>query len=230
MGRWNVPMIVVVALLVVSPDVKAADSRMILRGGAGWIGSSGEWTGDLLVTEGVSVTNLKADSTTGPQVSLEYRFTHLIGGEVSVLQASHEIAETENVLSGGIPFPREGKFGSVTERPVLFGANFHVSRSKNFDFYLGPVIGWVLWGNLNPSAFAQQDVAIGSIKMHDDFAWGVNVGVDLPFAKRWVFNFDIRDLNYSATTDSPPIRAVLGEDLKIPIKPLTTTAGFGLRW
>ncbi len=234
MRPWNAPMIAVVALIVVSagvtPGANAAEPRMVLRGGAGWVSPTGEWTGDLLLTEGVSVTMLKADSTIGPQLSLEYRFTRLLGGEVSVLRASHEVTMTESVLSGGIPFPSQLTFGQVTEWPILLGANFHVTRSKKIDLYLGPVIGWVIWDDLNPGAEAQQEVTIGAIKMHDDFAWGVNVGADVPFASHWAFNFDLRALDYSARTDSQPIEAVLGEDLTIPIKPLIVTAGIALRW
>jgi len=223
MRFWNVPVIAVVALLVVAPEAHAADPRIVLRGGAGWISTSGEWTGDLLLTEGLSVTKLEADGTIGPQLSLEYAFTPLVGGEVSVLQGSQEIK------GSGLGFPRAG-FGRVTERPILLGVNLHVTRSRKFDLYLGPVIGWVIWGDLTPSAVAQQEVTIGAINMRDDFAWGVNAGVDVPFAKHWAFNFDLRDLDYSARTDSRPVKAVLGEDLKIPIKPLIGTAGFALRW
>jgi outer membrane protein W len=226
MGRWNIPRIAAMALLAVSTEAMAADSRMALRGGAGWIGPAGEWTGDLLMTEGISITKLKADSAIGTQLGLEYRFTHLIGGEVSVLQVSHEITEGVIDFSGS----HEAKFGHLTAWPIQFGANFHVIRNRNIDLYLGPVIGWVIWGDLNPTAAAQRDVTIGSIKMHDDLAWGVNVGVDLPFANHWVLSFDLRDLDYSARTDTRPIKAVLGEDAKIPIKPLVATAGFGLKW
>jgi len=226
MGRWNMPAIAAMALLVVSREAIAADSRMALRGGAGWMGPSGEWTGDLLMTEGINVTKLKADSATVPQLSLECRFTSLIGGEASVLQASQEVTEGVIDFSGS----HEAKFGHLTEWPILFGANVHVIRNRNIDLYLGPVIGWVIWSYLKPSAAAQQDVTIGTIKMRDDFACGVNVGVDLPFAKHWVLNFDFRALDYSARTDSRPIRAVLGEDARIPIKPLIASAAFGLKW
>jgi hypothetical protein len=54
--------------------------------------------------------------------------------------------------------------------------------------------------------------------------------VDVPFAKHWAFNFDLRGLDYSARTDSRPVKAVLGEDLRIPIKPLIGSAGLALRW
>jgi outer membrane protein W len=226
MRRWNVAMIAGAALLVASPEAKAADSRMALRGGADVIRTTGEWTGDLLLTEGLSITKLKAESTIGARLSLEYKFTPLIGGEVSVLRASHEISETEIELL----VSHERKFGQVTDWPILLGANFHVLRNKSIDLYVGPVIGWVIWGDLKPTAAAQQDVTIGPIRMQDGFAWGVNVGVDLPFARHWAFNLDLRDLDYSARTDSRAIKAVLGEDAKIPIKPLIATAGFVLRW
>lgn len=223
MRFWKVPMIAVVALLVVVPEAHAAGPRFVLRGGAAWISATGTWTGDLLLTEGLSVAKLKADGTIGPQLSLECVLTPLIGGEVSVLQGSQEIK------GSGPGFPR-AMFGRVTERPILLGVNFHVTRNRTFDIYLGPVIGWVVWGDLTPSAVAQQEVTIGAISMHDDLAWGVNAGVDVPFAKHWAFNFDLRDLDYSARADSRPIKAVLGEDLKIPIKPLIGSAGFALRW
>jgi len=226
MRTRHVPMIAVVAILAVIPGANAADSRMVLRAGAGWTGPTGEWTGDLLMTEGVSVTKLKADSAIGPQLSLEYRFAHSIGGELSVLQSSHEITETEVFLL----VPREAKFGQVTEWPILLGANFHVTKNRTIDLYLGPVIGWVIWGDLKPSAVAQEEVTIGTIKMRDAVAWGVNIGVDVPFARHWAVNFDLKDLDYSARTDSRPIKAVLGEDAKIPIRPFIATAGFGLRW
>jgi outer membrane protein W len=223
MRSWNVPIIAAVALLVACAEAHAADSRIVLRGGAGWISSSGEWTGDLLLTEGLSVTNLEADSTTGPQLNLEYIFTHLIGGEVSVLQGSQDLK------GSGLRFPR-ATFGQVTERPILLGVNFHVTRNRTIDLYLGPVIGWVMWGDLAPSAAARQEVTIGAIRMQDTLAWGVNTGVDVPFAKHWAFNFDLRRLDYSARTDSRPVKTVLGEDLKIPIKPLIGSAGLALRW
>lgn len=226
MRPWNAPTIAVLALLLATREAHAADPRVTLRGGAGWVGTKGEWTGDLLLTEAISITKLKADSTSGPQLSLEYRFTDLLGGELSLLQGSHEISETEFEVSA----PLKLKFGDVKEWPVLFGVNFHVSRNRKVDLYFGPVIGWVIWGDLKPSAAAQQDVAIGNIKMHDDFAWGVNVGLDLPFARHWVFNLGLKGLDYSGRTDSGPIKAVLGEDLKIPISPLIATAGLGVRW
>lgn len=223
MGFRRVPRIALLALLVLSPKAHAAETRMILRGGAAGFSATGEWTGDLRLTEGLTVTKLTADCTMGPQLSLEYMLTPLLGGELSVLQGSQEIK------GSGPGFPR-AEFGRVTERPILLGVNFHAVRNRAIDLYFGPVVGWVIWGDLTPSAVAQQEVAIGAIKMHDDLAWGANVGVDVPFAKHWAFNFDLRDLDYSARTDSRPVKAVLGEDLRIPIKPLIGTAGFALRW
>jgi outer membrane protein W len=82
----------------------------------------------------------------------------------------------------------------VKVMPLLAGVNFHLLQQSRVDLYVGPTIGYVLYGD-----FGVEDE---SLSIDDDFTWGATVGVDVPFGtKGWMFTGALRYLDTEASPE-----------------------------
>ncbi len=114
------------------------------------------------------------------------------------------------------PGAGSAKLGSAFAMPFTLGANYHfLKRGSRVDVYLGPSIGWVLWGDLrledDQTASTESDVAIGG---------QVGVGVKLSEKSRWTFEATVQYLQTQFGD----------ETLKIDVDPMMLRVGFGRRY
>ena len=70
------------------------------------------------------------------------------------------------------------------------------------------------------------------VPMSDSFVYGVNFGLDVPFAESWTFSAGLRYLLASAETDDPfSVESEFPEEiLEIDVNPIVLTVGVGYKF
>lgn len=134
---------------------------------------------------------IQAEDAFGFQASFEYKFTDLIGLEPVLATAEHDVEVTD---TGGPDF----KLGDVGFLALTVNLNLHVVQKKGVDFYVGPTIGYMFWGDLETSLFGPEE----KIAAEDDFTYGANFGVDVPFGEKWAFAAALSYLKTKVTLES----------------------------
>jgi outer membrane protein len=201
--------VLVVALALVSQMAWAGQGDKMFRFHLGYVEPTGDYketfdeTPTLLQALGYTI---EADSAIGPEVGFEYMFNDKVGFDVNLGYFDHDVE-----ISGG---GSSETIGDVTMMPLLFGANFHLTQDKNVDFYVGPTVGYVMFGDLDfTSKFGGDSVGI-----KDDFGYGVNLGLDVPINDKWSFSTGLRyfvvgaeiDESGAPTVDIDPIAVRVG--------------------
>jgi outer membrane protein W len=163
-------------------------------------------------------TRLDLGDGNGFGLGLEYRASDLLGVELSTF-----FGESDTGFLFDLGEEWEADDDSVTVRPTTLGLNFHLLRpDAPVDFYVGPVVGIVEYGDATFQALGE---TFRRDFDGDDFAWGVNLGLDVPFgASRWLFTTHARYL------DSDTEVEIEGVERDVPVEPLFFTAGIGVRF
>ena len=206
---WIVPVVIAFG---VSSIAGAADEKNIVRFGGAYVAPTGDWTGDASFSEDLGDgTMLAFDGTLTlePQgqaaifLGYERRFTDLLGLEFTTWSARHDV---DGRLQGTVwlldsntgelidtaPIDATEKIGDVTVAPLTAGLNFHLTPRSRVDFYLGPMISYVVYGDLESEG--------ETLGIDPDFAFGAVAGVDIPLGKgRWLLTGAVRYLDTSAT-------------------------------
>jgi outer membrane protein W len=141
--------------------------------------------------------NLEADSAVGYGVAYRYAFHPRWDLAVSLSYADHDV----NAWNEETP---KTKIGAISWMPLLFDGNWHFG--KEGMLYVGPTLGYAMWDDL------EEEGGPGRAKMKDGFVYGVNFGIDVPFAKAWAFNAHVRYLLADAETDEEDGNFTLGVD------------------
>jgi len=128
-------------------------------------------TGDYV--DGDETTEL--DSASGFQASFEYMVTERIGVEPAIGFFSHDVKVRET----GFP---DLTVGDTSLFALTANVNYHLLRDKKVDLFVGPTIGYAFWGDLKSDVFQENFPA------DDEFVYGVNLGIDVPFGQgAWGF-------------------------------------------
>lgn len=115
------------------------------------------------------------DEAVGFQAAFEYMVTNLIGVEPTIGFSTHDV----EVEQTGVP---ELQLGEIDLMALSANLNFHFLRESRVDLYAGPTVGYALWGDLESDVF-QMDFSTD-----DEFIYGVNLGLDVPFGdSSWEF-------------------------------------------
>jgi outer membrane protein W len=163
-------------------------------------------TDDLV--DGEQTTEL--DGSFGFQASFEYLITDLIGIEPAITTGNHDVTVKES----GFPDLDFGEIGLFT---LTANVNFHFMRESRIDLFAGPTIGYASWGDLKTDEFPQD------FPVDDEFIYGINVGVDVPFGEgKWGFS---GALNYLLAGVNPE-----GSSEEIGVNPLQVKAGVSYRF
>lgn len=166
--------------------------------------------------EDVGNESVKGRGSVGIGLTLEYRFTDLVG------------------LEGGFLFTRtkiesHGQ-GIVRTKnlPFILGLNFHVVRSEKMDFYLGPVVGY---------AFYDDRVLHGvKVEMDPEMVYGLNLGLDVPINEQgWFFSCSFKYLQQKVSADHKYdgvefMAAGSDHNYEFDLNPYIFTAGLGWRF
>ena len=178
-------------------------------------------------------TVLEADAALGVELGFEYRATDLIGFDISIGRATHDVDLTIRSTMTTIPDPlgqpgdtvnvtvagSEEKFGEATQIPIVLGPTFHVLKDSVVDLYLGPQIGFTIWDDL------ELERGGGDVSLDDEFTWGAQVGLDVPLGDTWAFNVMARYRVLEAAVEDDDE----GDDV-IDINPVEARIGFSVRF
>jgi len=214
-----------------------ADAHSVLRFGGSYTAPTGDITEGFAFT-GVDLGNgtmlafdgtltLEPQEAAAPTIDFEYRLSDRIGVDVTLLRANSDVDgrlrgtywindSTTGLLIDTGPLEATEDFGDVTFSPLTLGANFHLTPESKLDFYVAPVIGYVLYDNL--------DLSGETLRLKDDFAWGATAGLDVPIGKgRWLFNGALRYLATEAEVDEA---GAGGESLDVNPFAIQIAAGY----
>jgi outer membrane protein W len=153
---------------------------------------------------------VEADSTLGFGLIYEFRSSQRLGVEVGMLILPFDFNESA--------FGMTEKLGDAIALPLILGLDIHLLGEKSRpDLYIGPLIAYTVWGNLEFSEIAGG----GETELDDEFGFGAVLGLDVPFgSKGWQFNAGLRYLSLSAKDPSA----------EIDVDPLMIEVGFGYQF
>ncbi len=124
----------------------------------------------------------------GAGLQAEYRLSPRLGIELGVLAAANfEVTSRISHGSAGSGISLNGF------TPFSLGLNFHLTPEHALDFYAGPQLALVTYGN--DQTWWDWDLSSGGNRAStgSDWAWGLTVGLDIPLGKRgWLFNTNLR--------------------------------------
>jgi outer membrane protein W len=198
----KVLILVTVVALMVPQVAAAADTKSSFGVLLGYISPTGNST--------LGGVKFEADSTMAAGLAYQYSFNEKFSLGASLLYAKYDFNMT------GSGFSNE-KCCDATFMPLLLDGNFHLLKNTaSVDFYLGPTGGYAMWGD-------SKGVDGGSEKLKNNFVYGLNLGLDVPFQASWAFNAGLRYLKSKAESDE-----VAGDN--IDVDPWILTAGVSYRF
>ncbi len=195
-------LIAVVALAV--PLANAADTKHKFSFGVGYFMPMSDYS----FTEDTYTITMATDDALGFGLGYEFYYNEMVSFGASLWYADHDMT----LSVSGEP---DSDYGSVAWMPILFDANFHLLKGKPVDFYFGPTLGYAM--------FDDWKYASETMGMKDQFVYGVNLGLDVPFAESWAFTAGLRYLLLDAEPD------VTGADA-VGVDPLVLTVGVGYKF
>lgn len=112
----------------------------------------------------------------GVALAVEYQWSELIGIEVGIAYAKSP--DVDDTVNGNNDEIGEGP-GFL---PLSTGVNFHLVSSENIDFYVGPRIAYVMFGDFELDIDGQNT----EFEVDDELAWGATMGLNYRFGdSRW---------------------------------------------
>ena len=203
MRKWAIVLaLAIVAVLALPRTAAAADEKNMFGVFVGYIEPTGDYTDGGF--------KIELDSTVGYGLAYQYRPNDLFSFGADFLMATHDVKASMGGSSETV--------GDVSLMAFLFDGNFHILKdAKTLDFYLGPTLGYAMWGDWKIDGE-------GNIKTKDTFAYGVNFGLDVPFADTWAFNAGLRYLFLSTESDES------GDNIEIDVNPWMLTAGVSYKF
>jgi outer membrane protein W len=191
------------------------------------ISFGGEDLGDGTMLSFDGKLTLEPQDSGAVTVGYEYRMNELLGFDFVLLNAKSDVdgrlrgtfwindSNTGELIDTG-PLDETEGVGDVTFTPLTVGVNFHLTPRSKLDFFVAPVVGYVLYGDL--------DLSGEKIAMEDDFAYGATVGFDIPLGgDHWVFNGALRYLSTETKPDEPGFE---GESLDVSPVVLQVAVGY----
>lgn len=165
------------------------------------------------------------NGSVGVGLGVEYRASEHLGFEVGAVSSQVD-AETGFQFFG----LDLGVESSLRVTPILARLNFHLTPGHKADLYLGPVAGWVRYGDLAVRLHipGENVVVVDQVKNKDGFAWGAHLGLDVPFGQRGFFFTS--DATYLKATVKPESQATAAGALDLDLDPLIVQVGIGYRF
>lgn len=205
-------LLVVVVGLLAAPASMAAGEKNALRFGLGYFTATGDLTSDVLDVSG----RIKYQGAVGAGVGYEHRFDDLIGLDFGFKYFQPDV----ELSSSGVSLKESGKF-----MPLTAGVMFHVAKSEKVDFYLGPELAYVMYGDVTLDVLGLE---VFTAKFKDDLTFGVKLGADFAMSPKWAINASVEYLDAKSEVDT---LAVAGIDIpgsggdKLDPKPIILMVG-----
>jgi len=171
------------------------------------------------------------DSAAGFGLGLEYRATRHLGIELTSFTSKIE-SQTDFDFFG---FIQLGVDSSLRVTPVLAQLDFHLTPDHKVDLHLGPIAGWMRYGDLETKVRARvlgepDSVEVEKVRTKDGFAWGAHIDFDVPLGQGGAF-FTGGATYLNASVKAAPGQADPGEsDTILDLNPLVLKAGIGYRF
>lgn len=173
-------------------------------------------------------SGIVSEVSPGFGLGLEYRISPRIGVEANVSTA--EIEEDFDLVHIAV-FPFES---TVRVTPVTLQLDWHLTPGRAADLHIGPVVGWVLAGDIHVTTrgvFPFPGVSRERRTTDDAFAFGAHVDLDVPLGDRGLFlafgatylDADLETLEFEEETG----RAV---ESSFEFDPLIVQLGLGYRF
>ena len=184
------------------------------------------WSARLSATTILGTAGGSFDPELGWGVGIEYRFSRRLGVELGISQA-----DVVNSVEAGFiiaaPFTIESRLSAM---PLLAQLDIHLTPDSPVDLYLGPVVGYIRYGDLETRirGFEGETIPVVVTPVDDGFAWGVHAGLDVPLGRsRSFFEAGISYLDAKAESS---LGLAADNDLVFDIDPLVIRAGIGMRF
>ena len=202
---------ILAACLVLATSVLAADARNTIRGGIVYSNP----TGDGQFAPDPS-HKFEADSAFGLGFSYERTITDLMGVNFDLSWFDHDV-KISNVSEGDT-------FGNFSVMPLTVSLLFHPLEKGGVDFYIGPAVSYVMYGDLELEGMHRVWVGESELSVDSDFSLALQTGVDIRFNETWGMNVDLKYLDTKAKID------VVGEDLDLDVDPFLIGVGVTVRF
>lgn len=168
-----------------APALAEDEGPWLLRAGATWLEADAAF--EAVVFNFAQIRG-ETSGAFGLGLGLEYRVTPRLGIELGVLSAEPDVDTTPiGVLIEIFPPPIVlVEPTSLRVTPVTVGLNVHLTPDQPVDVYLGPLLAWVSYGDLEVTGsvvnvndlilVAPTTVDLG---LDDDFTFGAKLGADV---------------------------------------------------
>lgn len=207
------------ALTLLADAANAQDDRWQLRAGGVWVNPDVSF-----IDEDNDGDRVKAgaDSGIGFGLSFERRFSSRLGLEIGALFAEPDVTLDANLADGG----RFNVSDGVPFTAFTAGLNIHLTPDKSVDLYVGPLLGYVLFGDLGFRTQVAGETIAQNFSSNDEFALGAQIGADISFGDGpWSLNVAAKYLDAGLeVTDEG------GEATDLGFDPLILNVGFGYRF
>lgn len=201
----------------------AKNGQWHLRAQAAWVYPDLDWQ---MSPEPGELVTVDADDTWGLGISGEYQVSELLGVELGILRTSPDVRIVSEEQSLGLSLSATD---SLTMTPLSIGLNFHLTSARRFDFYLGPFLAYVLYGDLEWRV--NETVVVGGVpivldetlrtSVANDLAYGAVAGVDIPLGPEgWCFSGAVKYLATELDATNPD-----GDSENLSLDPLLVLVG-----
>ena len=200
----------------VSINVLERRGRWILRGFLATVDASDDFRTEGSNPSGLGErTNLLLGSGSGFGFALEYLINDRLGVEGTLLLAD---LDSDFIFDLGQDWGMDEDELGFT--PLSVGLNYHLTPDRRADLYIGPFVALVQYDDVDFNALGQQF----NREFDDEFTFGVNVGLDVPFGSEtpWAFAGSLKYLAATAEGDN--------FDGELDVDPLIVTAGIAYRF
>jgi outer membrane protein W len=145
---------------------------------------------------------VEASSEFGLELGVEWKFSDRFGFEFAYTDATQDVE-----VSGTA-------FGEIDFNPMNLTFNFHLIDRNAFNWYLGPTVSMIDWGDLEVPGF-------GSESIESETGYGVSTGIAIGLGQTFAIQFGARYIQASAE-DS------FGDE--VDVDPLFASVGVAFRF
>lgn len=158
---------------------------------------------DPLSDSDVSGSEVSLSSEFGYEFGVEWRPVNRLGFEFAYLDV------TQDVDVDGTTF------GEIDFNPMNLTVNFHVINRSAFNWYIGPTVSFVDWGDLEVPGQGTADI-------DSETTYGASTGLTIGLGDTFALQFGVRWLDSTAESSD------LGDE--VDVDPLFATVGVAFRF
>jgi len=129
--------------------------------------------------------NIETSNEFGIELGGEWRMGNRLGFEVAYLDVEQDIE-----VNGS-------RVGDIDMKPWNFTLNFHMVDGDTFNWFIGPTISYVDWGDINTQ--------FGSLATDSETTWGVSTGILFGLGDTFGLEVGLRYIDSTVEAQGPDI-------------------------